>query len=274
MKDYFNILGVDASASNDQIRSAYKKLAMQHHPDRGGDQIRFQEIQEAYNVLSDNDKRAQYEHQKNFQNSGNFHFNFSFGDGNIHDIFRQFHNGGPFGHFRHVQKNRDIKAVIEIDLARTLEHTVEHIDIPNHTGGKNTVQVNIPRGVQTGMQMRFPGLGDKTITTVAPGDLFVEFRVRAARDFTVDHLNLIKIQTINCVDAIAGCDLMVFGLDKKQFQLTVPPGTQPNTKLRIPQQGLWDINHPVRGDLFIEIHIEIPRTLTQEQLRKLAAVLQ
>lgn len=270
MKDYYNILGVDASASEDQIRTAYKRLAMQHHPDRGGDQSRFQDIQEAYSTLTDPAKKAQWEQQKSFQNGhhpGGFGFSFNFGP-DLNDILRQFH-GGPFGHFHQPQRNRDMRVLVDLDLASTLEAQDQHIDVRYQSGASKTIQINIPRGVQNGMQMRLAGQGDHANKSAPPGDLYVEFRIRPSAEYQVDGINLRKKVTVNCVDAILGTRLMVSSLDNKQFTLTIPAATQPNTVFRMQGQGLWDINSPTRGDLYIEIIVEIPKSITQSQLDQL-----
>lgn len=272
MKDYYNILGIDPSSSDDQIRTAYKKLAMQHHPDRGGDQGKFQEIQEAYSVLSDTHKRAEWEHHRNFQNAGGFNFNFNFGGGDIHDIFRQFH-GGQFGNmFRQQQRNRDIRTQIAVDLESTLEAQVKILEI-NHNGTQRTIQVNIPRGVQSSMQMRFSGHGDSSIGNLPPGDLYVDFVIRPHPIFSVDGINLIMTKKINAVDAIIGTNILINGLDNRNFNLNVASGTQHGSQVRFAQQGLWDINHPVRGDLIVNIEIEIPKSITKDQLNKLTSLI-
>lgn len=267
MKDFYNILGVDANASDDAIKQAYKRLAMQYHPDRGGDASRFQEIQEAYSTLTDPNKRAQWEQQKAFQDNGNFSFSFNFGP-DINDVLRGFGHS-PFGHFRQAQRNRDIRTVMVVDLVSTLEQQSKTMNIRQQDGTNNTVQITIPRGVQSNMQMRFPGHGDHTNKSIPPGDLYVEFRVNPAPNFTQQELNLHKKHMINCIDAMLGTTITVFGLDGKQFDISVPKGTQPGTQLRIPNNGLWDVNHPVRGDLYIEVLVEVPHTISQEQFIRL-----
>lgn len=268
MKDYFNILGIDPSSNEDQIRMAYKKLAMQHHPDRGGDQSKFQDIQEAYSVLSDTNKRAEWEHHRNFQNAGGFNFSFNFGNGDIHDIFRQFHGGGFPGGFRQQQRNRDVRTQIHIDLASTLDNQTKILEI-NNNGVLKNVQVNIPRGVQSSMQMRFPGHGDSSIPNIQPGDLYVDFVIRPHPVFSVDGINLVMKKKINAIDAILGTTIPINGLDNRQFTLNIGRGTQHGTQLRFAQQGLWDINNPVRGDLYVVIEIEIPTSISKDQLQKL-----
>jgi DnaJ-class molecular chaperone len=143
MKDYFKILGVEPAASDDAVKKAYRSLAMKHHPDRaGGDSIQFKEIQEAYNVLSDPQKRSEWEQaQHGNPFSGGFHFNFGGNPVDVNDIFRQFNAGqdpfgrfgqDPFGGFRQAQplrKNRDLRIAIELALSSTLEPQVKHLSL-------------------------------------------------------------------------------------------------------------------------------------------------
>lgn len=269
MKNYFQTLGLNESASEEDIKRAYKRMAMQHHPDRGGDVSQFQEIQEAYDTLSDPQRRAQWEQQRNFGHQhGPFGFSFNFGP-DINDIIRQFH-GDSFGHFRQVQRNRDLRVVMDLDLASTLNAQVKHVDIRGSDGSLRTVKIDIPKGIQGGMQMRCPGHGENHIKNVPPGDLIVEFRITQTHGFEIDRINLHTKLSLNCIDAILGTNQTITGLDGKQFSLTLPAGTQPNTQFRIPGQGLWDVNQPVRGDLIVEVIITIPTSINQKQIQELA----
>jgi len=270
MKDYFNTLGVNANASDDEIKKAYKRLAMKHHPDRGGDQAKFQEIQEAYDVLSTPQRRAQWEQERQFGQGGpgGFQFNFGFGPQGFEDIFQHFQGGHPFS-FRQPAKNRDLRVRLEIDLQATLEKQSQQINIRQNNGVNKTVDIEIPRGVMTGMQMRCQGIGDHSNTNLPPGDLYVEFFVRPHPDFQVNGIHLTRSLKINCLDAILGTTENINGLDGKVFEINIPPGTQPNTKFRLASQGLWDVNQPIRGDLFVEIILQVPTALTAEQLNKL-----
>lgn len=271
MKDYFNILGVAENATEDEIKKAYKRLAMKHHPDRGGDAAKFQEIQEAYDVLTTPQRRSQWNQERQFGEHGGqpggFHFNFGFGP-NIDDIIRQFH-GHPFGGFRQQQKNRDLRIVIDVDLVSTLDKQNRQINIRQTNGTNKTVDIEIPRGVMTGMQMRCQGMGDESISNLPPGDLYVDFKVNPHSDFTNNGINLHRTLNVNCLDAILGCRVTVSGLDGRVFDINVPPATQHGTKFRIPSQGLWDVNQPIRGDLFIDVALQVPRAVTQEQLNQL-----
>lgn len=268
MRDYFNILGVAENASPEEIKKAYKKLAMIHHPDRGGEQSKFQEIQEAYSVLSDPQKRAEWQHgaRNPFGQPG---FEFNFGPADFNDIFSNFANNGMFNQFRQPAKNRDLRVLMEVTLESTLEKHTQHINVQHGTGSSTTVTVEIPRGVMPGMQMRCAGHGDKSRTDLPPGDLFVEFRIRPHPEFESMGADLKKKTELNCVDAILGTKIQVSGLDGKKFEVIIPPGTQHGTKFRIHGQGLWVLNHPNRGDLHIEIALHVPKALTLDQLQKL-----
>lgn len=271
IKDYFSILGVETSANDDEIKKAYKRLAMKHHPDRGGDQNKFQEIQEAYDTLINPERRARWEQERQFGdrqgNPGGFHFNFGFGP-NFDDIIRQFHGGQPFNGFRQM-RNRDFKVAVDVELASTLQKQNIHVNVQLGNKTNKTVEVEIPRGIQTGMQMRCSGHGDTSVSGVPPGDLYVDFRVRSHPDFRIDGINLIKVNTINCIDAILGTSIGVTGLDNRKFEINLPPATQHGSKFRIPEQGLWDVNQPVRGDLLVEISVQVPAMITNEQLDRL-----
>ena len=275
MKDYFKILGVAPDAGEDEIRTAYRRLAMQHHPDRGGDQAVFQDVQEAYSTLTDSQKRAQWEQQKHFDQHGNqgFSFQFNFGGGDpFQDILRQFH-GHHFGNQFRPQRNKDIKVLMELDLESTLNTQVKYVEIAASDGSRKTVQVDIPKGIQSKMQIRFPGHGERQFGNLPPGDMYVEFFVKPHPDFKISGLNLHKHIRLNAIEAILGTTIDILGLDNKHFQISIPAGTQPGTQMRLVQQGLWDINHPVRGDLLVEIIIDIPRNITSDQLRRLQNLL-
>lgn len=275
MKDYYNILGVQPNASEDEIRSAYKKLAMKHHPDRGGNQTEFQNIQEAYSTLTDPNRRAEWEQQRAFGQGGgqNFGFSFNFGP-DINDILHQFHGGHHFfgQGFQRQARNRDLRTIIELDLATTLDAQTKFVEIRDQTGSVRTVQVNVPRGVQSNMQMRFPGHGDHTNKQISPGDLYVEFRIKPHPDFKVDGINLHRQVKVNAIDAMLGVNFAIQGLDGRHFDLRIPASTQPGAVMSMGQQGLWDINTPRRGDLLVEVTIEIPKSITSNQLERLKAI--
>lgn len=265
IKDYFNTLGVDENTSADEIKKAYKKLAMKHHPDRGGNQSEFQKIQEAYDVLTDQTKRAQWEQQKQFDGQRNFSFGFGFGP-NIDDIIRQFHGGGPSVYQRQSARNRDIRLRVDLELESTLNKQTHHINARHANGTSKTIQADIPKGIQSGMQIRYPGHGDQSHPGIPPGDLFLLFNVQKHPIFHIDGIDISRSLSVNCLDAMLGGKVETTGLDGSNFEINIPPVTQHGTKFRIPGHGLWDVNQPIRGDLIIEIDLVVPSHPNNDQL--------
>jgi DnaJ-class molecular chaperone len=260
--DYYSILGVPKGASEDEIKKAYRKLAMQHHPDRGGDQTQFQKIQEAYATLSDAQKRHEYDHPQPQGFPGGFQFHFGQGSG-FEDIFAQFGFGGPFQQHGH-RKNKDLRIEIQLDLASTLQDQIKTVNVRTTTGETQTVQVNIPRGIRPGHQMRYPGLGDNMFSTIPRGDLYVYFAVREDPQFQVEDDNLIYRVQINCLDAMAGTDVDIPNLESKVFRISVPPGTESGTRMRLANQGLYHLNSAQRGSLIVELRVTIPKISSPE----------
>lgn len=271
--DYYTILGVPRGASEDEIKKAYRKLAMQHHPDRGGDSAKFQQVQEAYDTLGDSNKRHVYD---NPQPQG-FHFNFNHGPGgfaDLNDILNQAFGGqqgfhDPFAHMRgHHQprRNKDLRVNINVDLASTLADQSKTISVQTTQGHRHTVEVNIPRGVQTGSQIKYGGLGDNFFETLPRGDLYVVVNVLGNPKYEVHDHDLVYDAQINCFEAILGQTIDVPALDGKTFQLNVPAGTQSGAMFRIPNQGLYVINTHHRGHLMIRLRVVIPTNLDPRQM--------
>lgn len=275
MKNYFEILGVNENASDEDIKKAYRSMAMKHHPDRtGGDDARFKEIQEAYSVLSDPAKRAEWNHMRSggfhgFQQGapGGFHFSWGPGGGgiNIDEIFRNFND--PFGGFAKPQrKNKDLRVSIDLDLEETLEKQTKHISVKHLNGTRQTVSVDIPRGIGANMQMKYAHYGDHSYQDLPPGDLYIDFRIRVKPGFIVEGLDLIKPIKLNCLDAITGTTVPIEGIDGKKFDWSVPAGTQHGTKFRIANEGLWAMDHPVRGSLIVYVEVSVPMNLSRSQI--------
>jgi DnaJ-class molecular chaperone len=279
--NYYEILGVGDKADADEIKRAYRRLASQHHPDKGGDKNKFQEIEQAYRTLSDNNKRQEYDMQRNgFGGPGGVQFHWhtgSHGHPDIDAIFRQFGFGGggdPFGGFRQPQRrNKDLRIEIPIPLVTTLEEQKKTVSVTTTNGEKTTVEVTIPRGVTNGTNIRYSGLGDNLFASLPRGDLYVQINVHNAENFIVNNIDLYTQVSVNCLLAITGGSVFVSGLDNRTFELTIPPGTQPNTRFRIHGQGLYQMNTQVRGHLYADVAIEIPKDLTEEQLEIVRSLL-
>lgn len=271
---HYQTLGVSDTASSEEIKKAYRKLASQHHPDKGGDTAKFQAIQTAYDTLGDPAKKEQYDLER--QGLGGMRFTVNGHDmsgmpGGMEDILRNFgfnfnRGGDPFGHFRQPRRNKDLRIEIPLTLSSTLEEQVKTVSVQTTNGHRETVEVKIPRGVTNGTQIKYPGLGDNFFNTLARGDLYVHFSVLQQPPFTVDGLDIHTAIEIDCLSAIVGGETEVSGLDGSKFLVTVPAGTQPGTVLRIKGQGIWQLNGSTRGNLLVKINITVPQNLTAQQL--------
>lgn len=279
---HYDTLGISENASQDEIKKAYRKLANQHHPDKGGDTTKFQQIQSAYDILGNEQSRSQYDAER--RGMGGFRFNINgqnVGGGmppEMEDMLRNFgfafgsgfaSQGDPFSPFRQARKNKDITVDLIISLASTLETQSKTISVQTSNGERNTIQVEIPRGVRPNSTIKYTGLGDNFFTSLPRGDLFIRISIEPTIEFGVDGNDLVKNLEIDCVRAMVGDKVSIHGLDGKIFELVVPPGTQPNTKFRIPNQGLYIINQNVRGSLILNVKINVPVNLTLQQQQTL-----
>lgn len=311
-KDYYKILGVAKSASADEIKKAYRKLALKYHPDHNkGDkaaEAKFKDISEAYAVLSDPEKRQQYDSfgAEGFQNRFSqedifrgFDFSsifreFGFGGARSDNIFSQifgggmgsgqgrahFHAGGsPFqSSYQGFQgQPRGIKGQ---DLVYELSLTLE--DIANGAekliayelgGAQERVSVKIPAGIQSGKKLRLPGKGRPGIQGGPPGDLYIQVHVLDHPLFRRDGDNLLLRQEITFSNAVLGTELEVPTIDRKRLKLKIPPGTQNGAKFRMRGYGLPRMGGKGRGDQIVEVRVAVPKHLNKDQenlMKKLA----
>lgn len=277
---HYETLEIAESASPEEIKKAYRKLANQHHPDKGGDTNKFQSIQAAYEVLGDQQRRAQYDDERR----GGFSFNFNgqnFGNAmppEMEDMLRNFgfafgngfaHNTDPFNVFRQQRKNKDLQVEIPISLASTLEDQTKIINVRTTNGDTYPVEIRIPRGVRASSTIKYPGLGDNFFGSLPRGDLYIKVNIEPNIEFGVDNLDLHKTLEIDCVRAMIGDTYAVSGIDGKVFEINIPAGTQPSTKFRIPNQGLYAMNQNIRGSLILNVKITVPTNLSIEQQQSL-----
>jgi curved DNA-binding protein len=263
--DYYNTLGIQKNASEADIKAAYRKMAMKHHPDRGGDEKKFKEINEAYETLSDPQKKQMVDmgvdpkaqHTSYRQGSP---FEFHFNSGNFEDIFSNFGFGG-----RPVRKNKTLNVSIEVTLEDVLKGRIIDAEIGMPAGGKKLVNIEVPPGIEHGQQIRYRGMGDHSLKDVAPGDLIVNIFVREHSTFQRQGDMLMIKKLISPWDAIIGSDITIETIDNKTLTIGIPAGTQPDTILSCRGEGLPNMRTKVRGNLLIKIQIEIPKNLNSEQ---------
>jgi curved DNA-binding protein len=252
MTDHYATLGVARGANQDEIKRAFRKLASQYHPDKGGDTQKFQQIQAAYEVLGDPARRADYDNPRPQFNGFQ---GFSGHNVNIHDLFGQmFGQNNPFA--QGVQRRGHVRMSLWIGLLDVATGGTRTVSIGTQQGAQ-TVEIEIPRGINDGDNVQYEALG--------PGgaDLVVQFRIQPDANWERQGLNLITNRRIDVFDLILGAQLQIRDILGSELSMTVPPGTQPGTMLRLRGRGLPD-RHDNQGDAFVRVAAELPLNIAPE----------
>jgi len=289
MKNYYNILGVDEKATSAEITKAFKDLAKQHHPDRGGDKDRFQEISEAHDTLKNSQKRHDYDTMRKFgsRSTGGGGEHPFFNEDIFGDFFSGFQNGDMdfngrfnftgrdgderiFRNFRQQPKgNRNVQVRMAISIKEAMMNNEKTISYKLPSGREEFATVKIPAGVQHGVTFKFAGMGDDSIRNMPRGDLMVVMSVLDSDGYTRKGNDLYTDKTIDCFQAVRGHEFNLRTLDDKIIKVKVPAGTQPGTLLTLKGQGMpvhRTLN--IRGNLYVKIHILIPQ-LSAQDLKKI-----
>ncbi|GAB4540626.1 MAG: DnaJ C-terminal domain-containing protein [Anaerolineales bacterium] len=280
-KDYYKVLGVTRTASADEIRAAYRKLAMKHHPDKNpGDkksEEKFKEINEAYQVLSDAEKRARYDQlgsaYSDFRASGGRPTDFRWEDwasrsggsgGGFEDAF-----GGGFSDFfssifgeamRSAQRGQaEARGGYEQEVQISFDEAYHGAIRQLQTSSKK-IQVRIPAGVKTGSRVR--------VANAAPdgGDLYLVIQISNEGKFERKDYDLYITIPIDVFKLMLGGDLQVETPAGKTVTLSIPAGTQPDQVFRLAGRGMPHLkDSKTKGDLFVKLKVQIPKYLTQKQ---------
>lgn len=297
--DYYETLGVSKSATPEEIKKAYRKLALKYHPDKNnGDknaEAKFKQISEAYAVLSDQKKRQQYD---TFGSNG-FHQRYSqediFRGFDLNNILRQFGFGassfGTGASFRSASganpfesmfgnvsgmgcqgggcKPQPIKGQnLTYELAISLEDVLQGADktISLRRDGKTqNVSVKVPKGIESGKRLRLSGKGMPSSSGGPPGDLYLKVNVAPHAHFTREGDDLVIERRIPFSKACLGTDVEITSLEGKRFKVKVPAGVQQESRLRIKGYGLPTGPIGERGDIYVKIAVQIPQILSPEQ---------
>lgn len=250
--DYYSILGVAKTATSDEIKQAYRKLAKEHHPDRtGGDDTTFKQINEAYDTLKDPQRRQEYDNPQprfdtNTMNNGNFNFE---------DIFSQF----GFNVRARQNRNRDVKLATTITLEEVLTGKDILINYRLANGLETSASVQIHKGIMHGEVIRFKGLGDNMYSNLPRGDLLLLVKIEKHRRFDVDGIHLVTNQDISVLDLILGKKITVRTLQGNNIEVTIPKGTQPNTIMNVAGYGLPDFRSGKTGNLYVKLKGIVPK---------------
>ncbi|MFO1021704.1 MAG: DnaJ C-terminal domain-containing protein [Planctomycetales bacterium] len=302
--DYYKVLEVEKTASADEIRKAYRRLSKKYHPDMKPDdksaEEQFKKIQEAYDVLGNEEKRKQYDQfGPDFQRAagggpGGAHtYNWSGGQGgqpfDLNDIFGgqidlgDLFGGGGFqggprgaaGGGRRAQrptKGQDLEMEVLIPFHIAAEGGQYEVTLPKVHGGER-LSVKIPAGVDTGSTIRLSGQGEQGQANGPRGDLMLKLRVAPHPYFRREGNNLLLETPLTITEAALGATVDVPTLVEGHVSLKIPPGTASGTKLRLKGKGIADRQTKVRGDQFVVVKI-IPPAKLSAQAKELLEQLQ
>ena len=304
--DYYKVLGVEKGSSSTETKKAYRKLALKYHPDKNkGDkasEAKFKEISEAYAVLSDPEKKQNYD----TYGSADFRQRYSqediFSGFDINDILRQFNGGGggrggtsfrsaggsggggsPFGSFFNQgggggcggggchpapEKGQDMTYQITVSLEDILLGAEKTISLRKNGTAQN-VSVKIPKGIEEGKKLRLQGKGAASRNGGPAGDLYLKVDIGANEQFSRKGDDLVIQRLISFTQACLGTKVEVETLEGKKFMVTVASGTPHDSRLRIRGYGLPRGPMGERGDLFVKIGVKVPQDITEEQQHSL-----
>ena len=285
--DHYSTLGVDRSASPEDIKTAFKKLAMKHHPDRGGDAGKFQELNEAYSVLSDPEKRMMYDHGGNRQHHFNTQAGNPFGPGGYSftvdtNGFQQHFTQGPFGggdpHFEEMlrnfgfgfaqqpRKNRDLNMRYQISLKDAYMGKNLQIDYRMPNGENKRINVDVPPGIEHGQAIKVNGAGDNSNKQIPPGDLTIAIEITPVNKFGREDLNVITETEISIFEAMIGCMKVVKNIDDANVEIRIHAGTRHGQKVSCKGLGFPSLKFTsMRGDLIVTVNVKTP-VVTDPQL--------
>ena len=299
-KDYYETLGVPRSASDADLKKAFRKLAREYHPDVAKDKKRaeekFKEVNEAYEVLGDAAKRRKYDElganwksgsefrpppgwEQSFgggrrtRSAGPGHVEFEFGGTGFSDFFEQFfgsRRGAPGGFGRgagfdegeFAQSGRDIEGDIVVTLEEVMHGSVRPVNV-RHGSKTQTYQVKVPPGVTEGQKLRLAGRGEPGSGGGQAGDLYLRVRLAKHPDFEVEDHNLIYEADLAPWEAVLGANLSVPTLSGR-VNIKIPPGTQSGQKLRVKGRGL-PLREAGQGDLLVVTRIVLPEKISDAE---------
>ena len=262
MTDYYQTLGVQPTANPDEIKKAYRSLANKHHPDKGGDQAMFKDISVAYDTLSDQNKRAEYDQQRmggpqvRFHSGGFDPFEHMFGGG-----------AGPFADMfgRQVRRNRDLNIQCQITLLDSYVGKQLEANYRLPSGRNQTVVINVPPGIAHGETIRYQGLGDDSVPHAQRGNLNVTIVVQPDANFSRRGDDLYTTVNVTPIEAMIGCRKTVVTLSGQRLELDIRAGIESGAEFASNGTGFTNVNTGYKGRFVSVVNIKTP-TITDPML--------
>jgi DnaJ-class molecular chaperone len=251
MRDPYHTLGVDRNASAEDIKRAYRKLAAQHHPDRGGNTARFQEIQQAYDAVT-NPQPQPHQPPPGAHPFGGQGFGFGFQFDDFFNMFAQ----------QAQQRRNHVKLSLWVDLRDVAQGARRTVSIGTHMG-VGAADIDIPPGINDGDHVQYQGLGPGGV------DLVVEFRIKKDSVWDRQDLNLMADRHVVIWDLLCGAQISITDIYDQKLDAQIPAMTQPGTCLRLRGRGLRDRSGN-QGDALIRLHALLPDHVAPEILDSIA----
>ena len=272
-KDFYKVLGVDKKADADEIKKKYRTLARELHPDKNkGDaakEEKFKGISEAYEILSDAKKRAEYDEARSLYERGGFRapmgggqqggdFNDIFGGGNPQDIFANLFGGGRRG----PRKGQDLQTEATITFRESIVGTHLDLRLATDRGAAQNITARVPAGVNDGAKIRVKGKG--AAGEAGPGDLFIMLHVKPHPIFARKGENLTLILPVTFTEAALGADIKVPTMSGDDVTVRIAPGTSNGRTLRVKGRGIT--KGATTGDLLVTVDVQVPQRVDGKAL--------
>lgn len=254
--DYYKILGVARNATEEEIKKAYRKLAMTHHPDRGGDEEAFKKIKEAYEKLTADDANS--------------------GVRNLHEMFRQGQHAARNWSFDSgwesdpgQVRNPDVNIAIPCSLEEAHTGFTKQVEFTLPDANVKNMTVTFPPGCTGDIKIRYAGEGSKLLHTRPPGDLYVRLNIASHPIWRVAGNDLSAMLEITVWQAMLGTTVEFDDIGGNKMQITVPPGTQSRSQLRLKNKGMNIRGSTARGHAFLEVVVQIPALAEEDKTKSI-----
>lgn len=249
--DLYRLLEVEPESTPSEIRRSFRKLAMQHHPDRGGSTEYFHKIRHAYDVLSNPDSRQEYDEE----------------------FFDDEEDLDPEDWLEAQRQvsNRDITVSLKVSLTDLLDGASAIITYQT-SDGSQVQHIEIPPMAHSGEILTVTGAGDHLHKHVPPGDLHIRIVLNLPDNCATKDSHIIQEEAVSALDLLTGCVILVETLDKSQINVEIPKGTQPGTLFTIPGYGAPDMHNRKRGNLYVTVKAEFPDIQDPEIIQELREI--